>query len=94
MHGLPVWQKVDGRYKFSKVLCLFTLLDGTEKGDGRYKFSKVLYIFTLIGHWLLRICSSITCQNRPNTVSKETEYSVKLDLIHCQNRPNTVSKET
>jgi len=28
------------------------------------------------------------------TVSKETYYSVKRDLLHCQKRPTTVSKET
>ena len=28
------------------------------------------------------------------TVSKETYYSVKRDLLQCQKRPTTVSKET
>ena len=28
------------------------------------------------------------------TVSKETSYSVKRDLVQCQKRPSTVSKET
>jgi len=28
------------------------------------------------------------------TVSKETYYSVKRDLLQCQKRPITVSKET
>jgi hypothetical protein len=32
-------------------------------------------------------------QKRPNTVSKETYYSVKRDLLQCEKRPNTVSKE-
>ncbi len=31
---------------------------------------------------------------RPSTVSKETWYSVKRDLVQCQKRPSTVSKET
>jgi hypothetical protein len=31
---------------------------------------------------------------RPTTVSKETYYSVKRDLLQCQKRPTTVSKET
>jgi hypothetical protein len=34
------------------------------------------------------------CQKRPITVSKETHYSVKRDLLQCQKRPITVSKET
>jgi len=34
------------------------------------------------------------CQKRPTTVSKETYYSVKRDLLQCQKRPTTVSKET
>ena len=33
-------------------------------------------------------------QKRPSTVSKETQYSVKRDLVQCQKRPSTVSKET
>jgi hypothetical protein len=33
-------------------------------------------------------------QKRPITVSKETYYSVKRDLLQCQKRPTTVSKET
>jgi len=33
-------------------------------------------------------------QKRPTTVSKETYYSVKRDLLQCQKRPTTVSKET
>jgi hypothetical protein len=32
------------------------------------------------------------CQKRPTTVSKETYYSVKRDLLQCQKRPTTVSK--
>jgi hypothetical protein len=32
-------------------------------------------------------------KKRPSTVSKETYYSVKRDLLQCQKRP-TVSKET
>jgi len=31
---------------------------------------------------------------RPTTVSKETYYSVKRDLLQCQKRPTKVSKET
>jgi len=31
---------------------------------------------------------------RVYTVSKETYYSVKRDLLQCQKRPTTVSKET
>jgi len=30
----------------------------------------------------------------PTTVSKETYYSVKRDLLQCQKRPTTASKET
>ena len=30
----------------------------------------------------------------PSTVSKETYYSVKRDLLQCQKRPTPVSKET
>ena len=33
-------------------------------------------------------------QKRPTTVSKETYYSVKRDLLQCQKRPTIVSKET
>jgi len=36
----------------------------------------------------------VQCQKRPITVSKETYYSVKRDLLQCQKRPFTVSKET
>ena len=36
----------------------------------------------------------IQCQKRPITLSKETYYSVKRDLLQCQKRPITVSKET
>ena len=32
------------------------------------------------------------CQKRPTTVSKETYYGVKRDLLQCQKRPTTVSK--
>jgi hypothetical protein len=31
---------------------------------------------------------------RATTMSKETYYSVKRDLLQCQKRPTTVSKET
>jgi len=31
---------------------------------------------------------------RPTTVSKETYYGVKRELLQCQKRPTTVSKET
>ena len=37
---------------------------------------------------------SSECPKRPTTVSKETYYSVKRDLLQCQKRPTTVSKET
>ena len=33
-------------------------------------------------------------KKRPTTVSKETYYSVKRDLLQCKKRPTTVSKET
>ena len=30
----------------------------------------------------------------PTTMSKETYYNVKRDLLQCQKRPTTMSKET
>jgi len=42
----------------------------------------------------IKVWASIPTQNRPTTVSKETYYSVKRDLLQCQKRPTTVSKET
>ncbi len=32
----------------------------------------------------------VQCQKRPTTVSKETYYSVKRDLLQCQKGPTTV----
>ncbi len=40
------------------------------------------------------VCKEGMCQKRPSTVSKETYYSVKRDLVQCQKIPSTVSKET
>ncbi len=36
----------------------------------------------------------LVAQKRPTTVSKETYYSGKKDLLQWQKRPTTVSKET
>jgi len=47
---------------------------------------------------ILLFLSEQTCFSRvkliTSTVSKETYYSVKRDLLQCQKRPTTVSKET
>jgi hypothetical protein len=47
----------------------------------------------LAQHSCVCVCVCV-CQKRPLTVSKETSYSVKRDLLQCQKRPLTVSKET
>ena len=41
-----------------------------------------------------KVVSKETYYRRPTTLSKETYYSVKRDLLHCQKRPTAVSKET
>ena len=40
------------------------------------------------------ICNALIHAHIPTTVSKETYYSVKRDLLQCQKRPTTMSKET
>ena len=53
-----------------------------------------MYIRVYIYTHCARSVSTLPCQKRPITVSKETYYSVKRDLVQCQKRPSTVSKET
>jgi hypothetical protein len=65
--------------------------------DCQYNTSLTLLLICMCMHLhhvhIDNYCSH-TCQKRPTTVSKETYYSVKRDLLQCQKRPTTVSKET
>ncbi len=47
------------------------------------------YHFThALTHKISHSLSLLQCQKRPTTVSKETYYSVKRDLLQCQKRHN------
>jgi hypothetical protein len=41
--------------------------------------------------WDARTQPCSLCQKRPSTLSKETYYSVKRDLVQCQKRPSTAN---
>ena len=43
-----------------------------------------------VGEWVGGWAAYLQCQKRPTTVSKETYYSVKRDLLQRQKRPTTV----
>ena len=51
-------------------------------------------IFAALYKVLLRMSAKRISQKRPTTVSKETYYSVKRDLLQCQKRPATVGADS